>query len=47
MAQERELKNGVRLLRPLLHVLRRSWNTPAHELVWVEDESNQDSRYAW
>lgn len=48
MAQERELKNGVRLLRPLLHVLREELEAyaQAHELVWVEDESNQDSRYA-
>lgn len=48
MASEREVQEGVRLLRPLLERRREELEAYAqeHKISWVEDESNQDSRYA-
>ncbi|WP_430459904.1 tRNA lysidine(34) synthetase TilS [Thalassolituus sp. LLYu03] len=47
MAFERELQPGIRLLRPLLGWERTQLEQLAHDwsLSWVNDESNQDSRY--
>lgn len=46
MARQRTLGQGV-LVRPLLDVSRAELEqyARAHQLLWVEDESNQDERY--
>lgn len=47
MAQSKELINGAMLLRPLLAVARSKIEAYAieHQLEWVEDESNLDTRF--
>lgn len=48
MAPQRTLPDGVMQVRPLLPVLRGTIEDYArcHALVWIDDESNADSRYA-
>lgn len=47
MAESREWQPGIRLLRPLLYHTRAELEQLAQQwqLSWIEDESNQDSRY--
>ena len=47
MPSERRLDSGVKLIRPLLFVSRRSINAYAaqHQLRWIDDESNQNSHF--
>lgn len=47
MAAQRLLGENIQLLRPLLQVQRLQLEqyAQAHQLSWVEDESNQDSRF--
>ncbi len=47
IASERELMNGGKLIRPLLHFSRTELEAyaHAHQLPWVDDESNQDDHY--
>ncbi|WP_028216946.1 tRNA lysidine(34) synthetase TilS [Paraburkholderia oxyphila] len=48
MAPAREVAGGVPRVRPLLHLLRAQLEryAHAHDLHWIEDESNADTRYA-
>lgn len=47
IAGERQLANGGKLIRPLLHFSRTELEGYAHkqQLSWVDDESNQDDHY--
>ena len=47
IARQRMLENGALLLRPLLNCSRSQLETYAgqHDLVWIEDPSNQASRF--
>src|SRR5690554_8212120 len=47
IAAERQFSDNVQLLRPLLSVSRAELEqyVQQHQLNWVEDESNSDSRF--
>lgn len=47
IAGERKLPSGGTLIRPLLHFSRTELEAYAHaqQLIWVDDESNQDDHY--
>jgi tRNA(Ile)-lysidine synthase len=47
MPVQRQLTRSIELLRPLLHTPRAELlrYAQAHDLQWVEDESNQDTQY--
>lgn len=47
MPKKRSLSSGVRVIRPFLDISRATLLSYAktHQLSWVEDESNVDSRY--
>ncbi|MBN3810894.1 tRNA lysidine(34) synthetase TilS [Paraburkholderia sp. Ac-20347] len=48
MAPERAVSGALPRVRPLLHLLRAQLERYAHayDLRWIEDESNEDTRYA-